>query len=339
MDSTTIRVLLTLGIIGAWILVVQPAVTGLLYRTMALGAGPRTRIASMIAACAALAPLPLAIPPDLGIARLIIAMMIVTLVHKCVSFWVERSGSGKPSAPGERADFMEFAAGFTTNYRERTPAPGPGESTLSARALMAKAILKLSVVAAAVVLNVLLELWQTIGPLESTFIKFPLWILVLSANQDLVRAGLVRKGLGAGIVTVDPGLFWPSSHRDFIVRCNPITHRWLHRYIYLPLGGNRSPYRNIMICYIVSGLWHEYILSISSLQITGIWFAYFLINGALVALERALGRGRGEIIGGSVDGSPAQKLIQAVSPLFHLILNIALFHLIFVGLEQVFLFH
>ncbi len=75
------------------------------------------------------------------------------------------------------------------------------------------------------------------------------------------------------------------SITDFWHRWHVSLSRWLRDYLYIPLGGNRSggTYRNLMLTMLLGGLWHG-----ASFNFI-IWGGY---HGALLAIERAIGRGR-----------------------------------------------
>jgi D-alanyl-lipoteichoic acid acyltransferase DltB (MBOAT superfamily) len=79
------------------------------------------------------------------------------------------------------------------------------------------------------------------------------------------------------------------SITDFWRRWHMSLSRWLRDYLYIPLGGNRGgrweTYRNLMLTMLLGGLWHG-----ASWNFV-IWGGY---HGALLAVERALGRGRSE---------------------------------------------
>ena len=57
--------------------------------------------------------------------------------------------------------------------------------------------------------------------------------------------------------------------RDFWKRWHITLTQWFAKYLYLPLGGNQKKYRNILIVFLVSGLWHGTDLTFVC------WGAYF----------------------------------------------------------------
>lgn len=77
------------------------------------------------------------------------------------------------------------------------------------------------------------------------------------------------------------------SITDFWRRWHMTLSRWLRDYVYIALGGNRhgegKMYRNLMLTMLLGGLWHG-----ASWNFV-IWGGY---HGALLGLERILGRGR-----------------------------------------------
>ncbi len=77
-----------------------------------------------------------------------------------------------------------------------------------------------------------------------------------------------------------------ASVTEFWRRWHISLSSWLRDYLYVPLGGSRrgrlATYRNLMITMLLGGLWHG-----ASWNFV-IWGGY---HGALLATERALGRG------------------------------------------------
>ncbi len=56
------------------------------------------------------------------------------------------------------------------------------------------------------------------------------------------------------------GPYTATSLQDFWRRWHMTLSRWLRDYLYIPLGGNRGsrrqPYRNLMLTFVIGGLWH-----------------------------------------------------------------------------------
>jgi alginate O-acetyltransferase complex protein AlgI len=90
------------------------------------------------------------------------------------------------------------------------------------------------------------------------------------------------------------------SITEFWRRWHMSLSRWFRDYLYIPLGGNRGPswatYRNLVIVFLVTGLWHGANWTFVA------WGGY---HGALLLLERAAGVGRG--------GGPRPRPWQAVT--------------------------
>ncbi len=77
------------------------------------------------------------------------------------------------------------------------------------------------------------------------------------------------------------------SITEFWRRWHMSLSRWFRDYLYIPLGGNRGStartYRNLIIVFLVTGLWHGANLTFV------VWGAY---HGVLLILERVAGVGR-----------------------------------------------
>lgn len=80
------------------------------------------------------------------------------------------------------------------------------------------------------------------------------------------------------------------SITEFWRRWHMSLSRWFRDYLYIPLGGNRgsslATYRNLVIVFLVTGLWHG---ANWTFVIWGAW------HGLLLLLERATGAGRGAV--------------------------------------------
>jgi hypothetical protein len=229
--------------------------------------------------------------------------------------------------------------GYTTNYAERPETLRPEETPPDPWQLRCRALGKFAVPAVVGLLNVQLELWRYTPPLAATLVKALLYVLVLSGQQDLVRAGLRKKGFRPKGVVVDMRLFWSQTYAQTVLRTNPITHRWLFRYVYLPLGGRQHLLRNVLACYLLSGVWHEYLLAIASMQVSGLWFAYFALTGLIVCGERLLMPFRKALFRRLGEGTLGYRALKVAFPIGNLLLNVCMAHLIMMGFNQVIRFH
>ena len=106
-------------------------------------------------------------------------------------------------------------------------------------------------------------------------------------------SGYSDMAIGLGLMF---GLRLPENFRrpysavsvtDFWRRWHMSLSRWFRDYLYIPLGGNRggggATYRNLVIVFLLTGLWHGAAWTFL------LWGAY---HGALLIIERATGLGR-----------------------------------------------
>lgn len=151
-----------------------------------------------------------------------------------------------------------------------------------------------------------LQLYQGIKLLiYASFIKFIVADLVLNNDMTGIGFNLLMQTMIWGtrfyldfyaysLIAVGLGLFVgiklpynfdnPYSaltFRDLWHRWNITLSQWLSKYIYIPLGGNRcsaaKTYFNIVLTFVVSGLWHG---------ITLPFVLWGICHGTLVCLER-----------------------------------------------------
>ena len=106
-----------------------------------------------------------------------------------------------------------------------------------------------------------------------------------------------------------------TSIKDFWSKWHMSLSRWLRDYVYIPLGGNRKgtgrKYLNLLITFLVSGLWH------------GAGFSFFLW-GALHAAYQIIGQATKDVRErlkarvGIISGSFSERIYQTVIT-FHLV--------------------
>lgn len=79
------------------------------------------------------------------------------------------------------------------------------------------------------------------------------------AGYSLMAAG-IAKTLGIDIIKNFRQPYFSVSITDFWRRWHISLSRWLKDYVYIPLGGSRcgklACYRNILVTFLVSGIWH-----------------------------------------------------------------------------------
>lgn len=102
---------------------------------------------------------------------------------------------------------------------------------------------------------------------------------------DFYAYSLIAVGLGLFVGVRLPYNFdnpyGALTFRDLWHRWNITLSQWLSKYVYIPLGGNRcsvaNTYLNIVLTFVVSGLWHG---------ITLPFVLWGICHGTLVCLER-----------------------------------------------------
>lgn len=78
--------------------------------------------------------------------------------------------------------------------------------------------------------------------------------LDFSAYSDIARGCGKLMGLELPVNFKSPYL--ARSPREYWSRWHITLSTWLRDYLYLPLGGNRKVYRNMMVTVLLGGLWH-----------------------------------------------------------------------------------
>lgn len=326
------------GFVLLYLLALQPLFISILYRLLQRSSGSHRGFRFDLTALAlSLLLLPFALPAAFTLVRAFYGMMAIANIQKLVSYWQE--GGPRGAALDSKGAYLDFMNGLTTNYWEQ-PAPlAASDEKPDPRRLRLAALVKIVILAAAVFLNVRLDLWTETPPLAATLVKSLLFVVFMWAQRDLVHAALISKGLKPDIQVVDLRLFVSDTYEKVLLRLNPTTHRWLLRYVYLPLGGNRNRIRNTLLSYGLSGLWHEYLLVAASMKLTGLWFAYFAVNGVIVSLEPVVGSLRNVLLARFVPDSMAHWTLKRVINMMNFLLNVLIAHLMFRGLELVVEFH
>lgn len=103
----------------------------------------------------------------------------------------------------------------------------------------------------------------------------------------------VAKLLGFDLINNFRRPYFAQSVSDFWRRWHISLTRWLTQQVYIPMGGSRggklNTYRNVMVTFLVSGIWHG---------ANWTFIIWGCIHGFLLVIEKALGIGKIELRGG-----------------------------------------
>lgn len=114
---------------------------------------------------------------------------------------------------------------------------------------------------AAMLVNEVYNNYWMYGSSELTIatILFAIQILCDFAGYSIIAIG-AAKVMGFSLMENFNAPYFASSVQDFWRRWHISLSTWFRDYLYFPLGGSRCSkvkhYRNIMIVFLVSGLWH-----------------------------------------------------------------------------------
>lgn len=114
---------------------------------------------------------------------------------------------------------------------------------------------------AAIFVNEVYGNWEVYGSCELVIgtVLFAFQILCDFAGYSIIAIGAARV-MGFELMENFNAPYFATSIQDFWRRWHISLSTWFRDYLYFPLGGSRCSkakhYRNIMIVFVVSGLWH-----------------------------------------------------------------------------------
>ena len=80
-----------------------------------------------------------------------------------------------------------------------------------------------------------------------------------------------------------------TSIQDFWRRWHISLSTWFKEYLYIPLGGNRAgklkTYRNLLIVFFMTGLWHG---ASWNFVVWGMWHGFFIVAEKIIPIEKIL---------------------------------------------------
>lgn len=162
--------------------------------------------------------------------------------------------------------------------------------------ILARGITEIVAGAALLVLAFHLDLGRWSFWLEHTVKLLCAYLLVFDGGYVTITATLRLIGCNVldqsrePILAVSPADFWRRYNRD--------AGRFLYEDIFLPVGGAHAPRRAILVAFAANGLLHEYLAWAIIGRVLGYQIAFFLVQGAAVALTfRLRPRGPGALAG------------------------------------------
>ena len=115
------------------------------------------------------------------------------------------------------------------------------------------------------------------------------WYLLFVCFMDFYY-GLARMVGIEGVVNLREPMLSRSPADFWFNRWNLPVIDWIQRYLFIPLGALRHPYRATLITFLISGVIHQYGFNISAETMNLDFLWYFLIHGLAVAGIRAVKR-------------------------------------------------
>lgn len=243
------------------------------------------RVSSGIAALLACVFAVIVVPLDLPVVRTPVAIIGLVAALRVISYWIE----GGRAFLREYFVFISFGMIqprllYRITGRRANVRPQVGRE-------IARMLIGVAIIPAA---------WMLAGQLIVSDAVQRSWLL----NHLIVAAALVviMQSLGQvlwglwrlqGFMFVRPvadQILASRTPADFWRRWTWVTHAYLWRYVYLPLGGRRRHIRAVMGVFIVSALVHEFLFAIVLGRATGHQTLFFLISGVGVLASPLLER-------------------------------------------------
>lgn len=85
-------------------------------------------------------------------------------------------------------------------------------------------------------------------------------------------------------------IYLSRSVTEFWLRYNTRVHDWLYHNVFRPCGGRKSPVRAVLLTFLVSGLFHEWMFGITTSRFDGYQFAFFMLQAPACLLSPKLQR-------------------------------------------------
>ena len=243
------------------------------------------RAAALLLGASGLLLLPLAVSADQPLSRALVAMFAGTFVIKLYDLHRDSARGSVPSWP---AYLLFLANPFCHVYRRLETAPVP-----TTRQNLVRLCRGLALVAAGAAGLAVVRIARTDVFLLEHAAKVTVGFVIVYGCAEIAFAVWSLAGL-RGIPQLD-NFFFARSPADFWRRYNRPVTQYMFENVFRPAGGAKKPVRAILAAFFVSGLLHEYIADIALQSVQGFQMAFFMIQGAAVAVTQRL-QPRGRVV-------------------------------------------
>jgi hypothetical protein len=269
----------------------------------ALRLGTRSRVAVLIAVGSSILLLPLLVPEEARVARLVTAITAALLCLKLVDLHIGVSEGVRPTA-GTALRFLVNPFCFVQRRMELV-VPQPRGSVVL-RLVGSGAALFVSYLLISSVSRVQ---WPAVPLLFDHVAKSSLFFAGIVSMFTFASA-LVQL---AGGVAPPPihGLMRARSPADFWRRYNRCLRLFFHEDVFGYTGSWRSSVRATFMVFAISGLLHEYAFSMAAGRFQGYQSIFFLLQAAAVVLTLRL-RARGAVAVAATIGTITFLLLSSV---------------------------
>jgi hypothetical protein len=269
----------------------------------ALRLGARSRVAALAAVSAGLLLVPLLVPSQAGVTRLVTAITAALLCLKLVDLHIGVTEGVRPSV-GPYVRFLINPFCFVQRRMELA-VPQP----------RGRVVLRLAASGAALLVTYLLISsvsrvpWPALPLAFDHVAKSTLFFAGVVSMFTFVSA-LVQVAGGVAPAPIH-GLMRARSPADFWRRYNRCLRLFFHEDVFRYTGGWRSPVRATFVVFAISGLLHEYAFSMAAGRLQGYQSMFFLLQATAVVLTLRL-RPRGVAAVVSTIGTIAFLLLSSI---------------------------
>ncbi len=242
----------------------------------ALGARAGVRLSILVLLSALVGLTPWMIPPEARIARFLTAVYAAVLILK---MWDLHLGAERSVRP-RFVEFLGFLANLPSLVHRRTGTerqPMPRENGIA----LCRSLVEFSL--ALLAFNLLLRVdWGSTPFLIEHVLKSSVFFVGATALFSASAAAARVFGGYAPEPMIRPLL--ARSPADFWRRYNRWVGEGLREDLFHPIGGRRRPVLATLAVFAVSGLLHEYVFAAAVGSVQGFQLAFFLVQGAAVAV-------------------------------------------------------